>query len=101
MGTNLLHSVTIKRWVPRRKAEIVAAVHSGALSLEEACHRYMLTADEFASWEKSFERYGRPGLRITRIQDYRMRSIVSRALFMDAAVLDHGARSTEGLCCKD
>lgn len=74
MGTNLLHSVTTKRWVPRRKAEIVAAVHSGALSLEEACHRYMLTADEFASWEKSFERYGRPGLRITRIQDYRMRS---------------------------
>ena len=32
-----------KRWVIRRKAEVVAAVRGGLLSLEEACARYTLT----------------------------------------------------------
>ena len=36
-----------KRWVIRRKAEVVAAVRGGLLSLEEACSRYTLTVDEF------------------------------------------------------
>ena len=31
-----------KRWVIRRKAEVVAAVRGGLLSLEEACSRYAL-----------------------------------------------------------
>ena len=31
-----------KRWVARRKAEVVAAVRGGLLSLEEACSRYTL-----------------------------------------------------------
>ena len=39
-----------KRWVIRRKAEVVAAVRGGLLSLEEACNRYTLTVDEFLSW---------------------------------------------------
>ena len=38
-----------KRWVIRRKAEVVAAVRGGLLSLEEACTRYTLTVDEFLS----------------------------------------------------
>jgi len=29
-----------KRWVIRRKAEVVAAVRGGLLSLDEACRRY-------------------------------------------------------------
>ena len=33
-----------KRWVIRRKAEVVAAVRGGLLSLEEACSRYTLTS---------------------------------------------------------
>ena len=40
-----------KRWVIRRKAEVVAAVRGGLLSLEEACSRYTLTVDEFLSWQ--------------------------------------------------
>ena len=60
-----------KRWVIRRKAELVAAVRGGLLSLEEACDRYTLTVDEFLSWQRSIERYGLPGLRATRVQDYR------------------------------
>lgn len=59
------------RWVIRRKAELVAAVRGGLLSLEEACDRYTLTVDEFLSWQRLIERYGLPGLRATRVQDYR------------------------------
>ena len=32
-----------QRWVIRRKAEVVAAVRGGLLSLDEACDRYNLT----------------------------------------------------------
>jgi len=60
-----------KRWVIRRKAELVAAVRGGLLSLEEACERYRLTIDEFLSWQNAIDRYGLPGLRATRVQDYR------------------------------
>ena len=38
-----------RRWVVRRKAEIVIAVDCGLLSVEEACSRYGLTLDEFLS----------------------------------------------------
>ena len=60
-----------KRWVIRRKAEVVAAVRGGLLSLEEACSRYMLTVDEFLSWQSSIDQYGLAGLRSTRTQQYR------------------------------
>ena len=60
-----------KRWVIRRKAEVVAAVRGGLLSLEEACDRYTLTVEEFLSWQRSIERHGLPGLRATRVQQYR------------------------------
>ena len=66
-----LPPVTTKRWVIRRKAEVVAAVRSGLLSLTDACARYRLTVDEFLSWQRSIERHGLPGLRATRVQDYR------------------------------
>ena len=60
-----------KRWVIRRKAEVIAAVRGGLLTLEEACSRYSLTVDEFLSWQSSIDRHGLAGLRTTRIQQYR------------------------------
>ena len=66
-----------KRWVIRRKAEVVAAVRGGLLSLEEACRRYTLTVDEFVAWQRSIERHGLAGLRITRIQQYRQRDLIT------------------------
>lgn len=60
-----------RRWVIRRKAEVVAAVRGGLLSLSEACERYRLTIDEFLSWQRSIEKHGLPGLRATRVQEYR------------------------------
>jgi hypothetical protein len=60
-----------KRWVIRRKAEVVAAVRGGLLSIEEACSRYTLTVEEYLSWQRSIDRHGLAGLRATRIQHYR------------------------------
>ena len=59
------------RWVIRRKAEVVAAVRAGLLSLEEACARYTLSVEEFLSWQRLVDSHGLPGLRVTRLQDYR------------------------------
>lgn len=60
-----------KRWVIRRKAEVVAAVRGGLLTLEEACKRYTLSVEEFLSWQRAIDRNGLPGLRVTRVQHYR------------------------------
>jgi hypothetical protein len=60
-----------RRWVIRRKAEVVAAVRGGLLSLDEACTRYRLTVEEFLSWQASIDDHGLAGLRTTRIQQYR------------------------------
>ena len=59
------------RWVVRRKAEVVAAVNGGLLSVSDVCERYGLTLEEFASWQRAIDRSGMPGLRVTRIQHYR------------------------------
>ncbi len=61
-----------KRWVIRRKAEVVAAVRGGLLTLEDACEKYQLTVEEFSTWQDAIDRYGLPGLRTTRIQQYRV-----------------------------
>ncbi len=60
-----------KRWVIRRKAEVVAAVRAGIISLEDACRRYTLSIEEFLSWQRLVDSHGLPGLRVTRLQDYR------------------------------
>jgi len=60
-----------KRGVIRRKAEVVAAVRGGLLSLDEACKRYTLTVEEFLAWQRAIDRHGLAGLRATRVQQYR------------------------------
>jgi hypothetical protein len=60
-----------RRWVVRRKAEVVAAVNGGLLSIDEVCERYGLTLEEFAGWQRAVDRSGMQGLRVTRIQHYR------------------------------
>jgi hypothetical protein len=59
-----------KRWVIRRKAEVVAAVRGGLLSLEDVCTRYALNAEEFQSWQNCIDQFGPAGLHVTRIQSY-------------------------------
>lgn len=69
----VLPPATTKRWVARRKAEVVAAVHSGALSIVEACRRYGLSNEEFQEWERHYQADGLTGLRASarlRHSDY-------------------------------
>jgi hypothetical protein len=66
-----LPPVGTTRWVVRRKAEVVAAVNGGLLTVNEVCERYGLTLEEFAGWQRAIDRSGMPGLRVTRIQHYR------------------------------
>lgn len=68
---NDLPPADTQRWVIRRKAEVVAAVRGGLLTLDEACERYSLTNEEFLGWQKSIEQHGLAGLRTTRLQQYR------------------------------
>jgi hypothetical protein len=71
MLSSYLPPADTKRWVARRKAAVVTAVRSGAISIEEACLRYHLSEEEFLAWERSIKADGVPGLRITRLQIYR------------------------------
>ena len=64
-----------RRWVPRRKAEVVAAVERGILTAIDACKRYNLTMEEFASWRQLAHRHGREGLRVTQLQKYQERPL--------------------------
>lgn len=63
---------TTRRWVIKRKAEVVAGVRAGLITIEEACKRYSLSVEEFLSWQRAIDRHGVRGLRTTRIQDYRL-----------------------------
>ncbi len=45
------------RWNIRRKAELVAAVRGGLISLEEVCERYEISEEEFLCWEKTLARH--------------------------------------------
>ncbi len=59
------------RWVISRKALVVTAIRDGLIIATEACERYALSETELESWARMFRTYGRPGLRITKLQLYR------------------------------
>ena len=79
------------RWVIRRKAEVLAAINGGLLSIVEACERYDLSLEELMLWQSTVERSGVPGLRVKHIKRYRL--VVSQqdkqqALSATAALVD-------------
>ena len=49
-----------KRWVVRRKAEVVAAVNGGLLTIDEVLERYNLTLEEFAGWQETVHLLSNP-----------------------------------------
>ncbi|WP_420381093.1 DUF1153 domain-containing protein [Novosphingobium sp.] len=61
----------VNRWVIRRKAEVVAAIDGGLLTIDEACERYAISIEELVAWRRLVERAGMQGLRVTRLQHYR------------------------------
>ena len=62
----------VSRWSVKRKAEVIAAVAGGLLTVEEACERYSLSIEEFTRWQCTLERTGMRGLRVTRAQEDRV-----------------------------
>jgi DNA-binding winged helix-turn-helix (wHTH) protein len=75
-----------KRWVARRKATIVNAVHSGAMSPEEICRCYELSVEEFDTWQRAIETHGVKGLRVTRTQIYRGAPLARPAPHSEATI---------------
>ncbi|WP_322111141.1 CtrA inhibitor SciP [Varunaivibrio sulfuroxidans] len=65
MDANELPPADTKRWVSTRKAQVVTAVRTGVITLEEACRRYALSIEEFVSWQQKLDRHGTAGLRVT------------------------------------
>jgi transposase-like protein len=66
-----LPPIEIHRWTIRRKAAVLSAVAKGKITQEEVCRRYQISAEEFLSWQRAYESFGLPGLRSTRLQQYR------------------------------
>jgi hypothetical protein len=50
-----------RRWLSRRKAQVVAAVASGLITREQVCDRYRLTPVELLTWESSIELFSQTG----------------------------------------
>ncbi|MEQ1550045.1 DUF1153 domain-containing protein [Sphingorhabdus sp.] len=59
------------RWVASRKAQVVAAVESGLMTLEEVIRCYRLSLEEFYSWRRAMDRAGVKGLRVAWAQEDR------------------------------
>jgi len=59
------------RWPFRQKAVVVQAVRTGALTIEDACERYRISLEEYATWQRAVEEHGVHALRATRNQLYR------------------------------
>jgi len=53
-----LPPINTQRWSPHRKALVVNAVRSGAISFEEARNRYQLSAEELLAWQQAMETHG-------------------------------------------
>lgn len=68
MGRNLtradLPPPDTTRWVASRKAQVVAAVDSGLLTIEQVMARYNLSHEEFVGWQHAMDRAGVSGLRV-------------------------------------
>ncbi|MBB4860899.1 hypothetical protein HNO88_004245 [Novosphingobium chloroacetimidivorans] len=71
MTARQLPPATTSRWVARRKAEVVAAIDGGLLSVAAACSRYNLTLEELGSWRRHYKDEGMKGLQQSSIQKHR------------------------------
>lgn len=63
-----------ERWVPRRKARVVAAVDGGLISEDDARARYKISSEEFGLWRAALSDGGLKGLRVTRARTDRLAS---------------------------
>ena len=80
-----------RRWVIRRKAEVVCAVEGKLLTLDEAIQRYNITLTEYAAWKRAVSRHGIKGLRLTKVQEYRERERRFPDMYGCETPLTHGS----------
>jgi hypothetical protein len=66
-----LPAPAVRRWVPRRKARVVAAVEGGLITREEAYSRYSISHEEFEDWKSGLIRHGLRGLCVTKTNQRR------------------------------
>jgi DNA-binding winged helix-turn-helix (wHTH) protein len=59
------------KWTPNRKADVVKDVECGKKTIEDTLRQYQLSYEEFMAWLRAYEAHGLPGLRSTRVQQYR------------------------------
>ena len=63
------------RWTPMRKARVVRAILAGNLDGLAARLRFDLVEEELSGWISRYVKHGVRGLRTTRLQDYRTRTV--------------------------
>ena len=78
-----------ERWVARRKAQVVAAVQAGLITLDDALARYRLSPEEFTGWQRALYRHGLRGLQITHSQILKLADRRRRRPGSDAARWDN------------
>ena len=54
-------------WLPRHKAQVLGAIETGLLTVDEAFRRYRLSIEEFGGWQRNARRFGVRGLRATKL----------------------------------
>ena len=74
-----LPDVTTGRWTAQRKAQLIAGIREGVITLARACERYGVSAAEVGEWMRLDQRHGTAGLRVCRLQHYRIRDAVAAA----------------------
>jgi len=52
------------RWLASRKAAVVIAIRSGAITFSEACELYRLSNEELTAWEAAFDQDGLAALQV-------------------------------------
>jgi hypothetical protein len=67
----VLPTANIARWTVKAKLAVCDAIALGELSRDAAKARYSLTDAELDSWINREARHGMPGLRVTRLKQYR------------------------------
>ena len=81
-----------RRWGAKRKAQVVAAVENGLLSLTEARRLYSLSVEELVSWQRALHSYGTRGLQAIslRLSERRDRRRRQRTVHLNSKALRHG-----------
>jgi Protein of unknown function (DUF1153) len=54
------------RWTPARKPGVVLAVRARPRRRRGLLREHAISEEEFREWERKFDRWGRPGLRVTK-----------------------------------